>query len=71
MLVGTARQRQGSHFAKAEDHERPDSFEEHLSPLLRPGHERAERLGGLHKFVNWDRGMLTDSGGFQFFPSAT
>ncbi len=34
---------------------------------LRPGHERVERLGGLHKFCNWDRGILTDSGGFQVF----
>lgn len=34
---------------------------------LRPGHERVERLGGLHKFMNWDRILLTDSGGFQVF----
>jgi queuine tRNA-ribosyltransferase len=32
---------------------------------LRPGHERIARLGGLHKFMGWDRPMLTDSGGFQ------
>jgi queuine tRNA-ribosyltransferase len=32
---------------------------------LRPGHERIERLGGLHRFMAWDRPMLTDSGGFQ------
>jgi queuine tRNA-ribosyltransferase len=32
---------------------------------LRPGHERIERLGGLHKFMGWDRPILTDSGGFQ------
>ncbi len=35
----------------------------HLS--LRPGHERIERLGGLHEFMGWDRPILTDSGGFQ------
>ncbi len=34
---------------------------------LRPGHERVERLGGLHKFMNWDGAILTDSGGFQVF----
>ncbi|MDQ6793395.1 MAG: tRNA guanosine(34) transglycosylase Tgt [Chloroflexota bacterium] len=32
---------------------------------LRPGHERIARLGGLHKFMAWDRPILTDSGGFQ------
>ena len=34
---------------------------------LRPGHERMARFGGLHKFMNWDRPILTDSGGFQVF----
>ena len=33
--------------------------------MLRPGAERIERLGGLHRFMNWDRPILTDSGGFQ------
>lgn len=33
--------------------------------MLRPGADRIERLGGLHKFMNWDRPILTDSGGFQ------
>jgi queuine tRNA-ribosyltransferase len=32
---------------------------------LRPGHERISRLGGLHRFMAWDRPILTDSGGFQ------
>jgi queuine tRNA-ribosyltransferase len=32
---------------------------------LRPGHDRIERLGGLHRFMAWDRPILTDSGGFQ------
>lgn len=35
--------------------------------FLRPGHELIERMGGLHKFMNWDRPILTDSGGFQVF----
>ena len=33
--------------------------------MLRPGAERVERLGGLHRFMNWRRPILTDSGGFQ------
>ncbi|HQN54723.1 MAG TPA: tRNA guanosine(34) transglycosylase Tgt [Novosphingobium sp.] len=33
--------------------------------MLRPGAERVARLGGLHKFTNWDRPILTDSGGYQ------
>lgn len=33
--------------------------------MLRPGAERIDALGGLHKFMNWDRPILTDSGGFQ------
>ncbi|MBE3592458.1 MAG: tRNA guanosine(34) transglycosylase Tgt [Thermoanaerobacter sp.] len=34
---------------------------------LRPGHKIIEKAGGLHKFMNWDRAILTDSGGFQVF----
>ena len=33
--------------------------------MLRPGAERVARLGGLHGFMNWDRPILTDSGGYQ------
>ena len=33
--------------------------------MLRPGAERVARLGGLHKFMNWEKPILTDSGGFQ------
>ena len=35
--------------------------------FLRPGHKLVEEAGGLHKFMNWDRPILTDSGGFQVF----
>jgi queuine tRNA-ribosyltransferase len=35
--------------------------------MLRPGVELIEKLGGLHKFMSWDRPVLTDSGGFQVF----
>ena len=34
---------------------------------LRPGSDLIERAGGLHKFMNWDKPILTDSGGFQIF----
>ena len=37
---------------------------------LRPGDEVIKDLGGLHKFINWDRPILTDSGGFQVFSLA-
>jgi len=35
--------------------------------MLRPGHESVSRLGGLHRFMGWDRPILTDSGGYQVF----
>lgn len=34
---------------------------------LRPGHELVKKAGGLHKFMHWDKPILTDSGGFQVF----
>ena len=34
---------------------------------LRPGHEIVRAAGGLHKFMNWHKPILTDSGGFQVF----
>ena len=34
---------------------------------LRPGHELIRKLGGLHRFMSWNRAILTDSGGFQVF----
>lgn len=34
---------------------------------LRPGHDLVKEAGGLHKFMNWDQAILTDSGGFQVF----
>jgi queuine tRNA-ribosyltransferase len=37
---------------------------------IRPGHELIRKLGGLHKFMNWPRPILTDSGGFQVFSLA-
>ena len=35
--------------------------------FLRPGHDIVREAGGLHKFMNWDKAILTDSGGFQVF----
>jgi len=37
---------------------------------LRPGHELIRRAGGVHRFMSWERPMLTDSGGFQVFSLA-
>ena len=39
--------------------------------MLRPGIEVLEKLGGVHGFMNWDRAVLSDSGGFQVFSLAT
>lgn len=41
-----------------------------LHLFLRPGHRLVERLGGLHRFMNWPRTILTDSGGYQVFSMA-
>ena len=35
--------------------------------FLRPGHDIVKKAGGLHRFMNWNGGILTDSGGFQVF----
>ena len=37
---------------------------------LRPGDELVAKAGGLHKFMNWDQAILTDSGGFQVYSLA-
>ncbi len=37
---------------------------------VRPGDEIVKKMGGLHKFMNWKRPILTDSGGFQVFSLA-
>lgn len=39
--------------------------------FLRPGHKLVQEAGGLHAFMNWDRPILTDSGGFQVFSLST
>src|SRR5256885_12406505 len=39
--------------------------------MLRPGVDLLEQLGGVHRFMNWDRAVLSDSGGFQVFSLAS
>jgi hypothetical protein len=41
--------------------------QQHLSPVFAAGHDLVAEAGGLHQFMQWDRGILTDSGGFQVF----
>jgi queuine tRNA-ribosyltransferase len=38
--------------------------------MLRPGYEAVARMGGLHRFMSWERALLTDSGGYQVFSLA-
>ena len=38
---------------------------------VRPGDKIVKQMGGLHRFMNWDRPILTDSGGFQVFSLAS
>lgn len=56
---------------KTEDGERAPSLQVILANAyhlyLRPGIDRIQELGGLHTFMNWDRAIFTDSGGFQAF----
>ncbi|HEX2120228.1 MAG TPA: tRNA guanosine(34) transglycosylase Tgt [Thermoanaerobaculia bacterium] len=67
--------RLGSHAARSTQHAAPVAGPRiilnntyHL--MLRPGVELIEKLGGVHKFMGWDRAVLTDSGGFQLFSLA-
>src|SRR5207249_7510925 len=39
--------------------------------MLRPGIDLLEQLGGVHRFMNWDRAVLSDSGGFQVWSLAS
>ena len=58
---------------KAIEHRELDEFDTRIilgntyHLFLRPGMEVMENAGGLHKFMNWNKSILTDSGGFQFF----
>src|SRR6266576_4837005 len=67
MPVGTAGSVKGIRFEELEDHDLDARIilgnTYHL--WLRPGIETIKACGGLHKFIGWERAMLTDSGGFQ------
>lgn len=57
-------------FADAEDFKNTKSqciIANSLHLYLRVGSKRIEKLGGVHKFMNWKKGMFTDSGGFQMY----
>ncbi len=55
----------------AEDLDAPMILANTYHLYLRPGHRTIAGLGGLHRFMSWDRPILTDSGGFQVFSLAS
>ncbi len=68
MPVGTAGTVKGVHQRELKDDINPDIILGNTYHLyLRPKTEILEKAGGLHKFMNWDRNILTDSGGFQVY----
>ncbi len=68
MPVGTAGTVKGVHQRELKDDINPDIILGNTYHLyLRPKTEILEKDGGLHKFMNWDRNILTDSGGFQVY----
>ncbi|PZR19742.1 MAG: tRNA guanosine(34) transglycosylase Tgt [Flavobacterium psychrophilum] len=68
MPVGTAGTVKGVHQRELKNDINPDIILGNTYHLyLRPGTEILEKAGGLHKFMNWDRPILTDSGGYQVY----
>lgn len=68
MPVGTAATVKGVHQRELKQDINPDIILGNTYHLyLRPKTEILEKAGGLHKFMNWDRNILTDSGGFQVY----
>ena len=68
MPVGTAATVKGIHQRDLENEIDPDIILSNTYHLyLRPGPEIIERAGGIHKFMNWKRPLLTDSGGYQVY----
>lgn len=68
MPVGTAATVKGVHQRELKEDINPDIILGNTYHLyLRPKTEILEKAGGLHKFMNWDRNILTDSGGFQVY----
>lgn len=68
MPVGTVASVKGVHQRELREEVNPDVILGNTYHLyLRPGLDVLEGAGGLHKFMNWDRNILTDSGGYQVF----
>jgi queuine tRNA-ribosyltransferase len=68
MPVGTVASVKGVHQRELKDEINPDIILGNTYHLyLRPQTEILEKAGGLHKFMNWDRNILTDSGGYQVY----
>ncbi|NQX78603.1 tRNA guanosine(34) transglycosylase Tgt [Gilvibacter sp.] len=68
MPVGTAGTVKGVHQRELKDDINPDIILGNTYHLyLRPQTEILQKAGGLHKFMNWDRNVLTDSGGYQVY----
>ncbi len=68
MPVGTAATVKGVHQRELRDEINPDIILGNTYHLyLRPQTPIIEKAGGLHKFMNWDRNILTDSGGYQVY----
>ena len=68
MPVGTVGTVKGVHQKELREQINPDVILGNTYHLyLRPGTKILERAGGLHKFMNWDRNILTDSGGYQVY----
>lgn len=68
MPVGTAASVKGVHQRELKEEINPDIILGNTYHLyLRPQTEVLEKAGGLHKFMNWDRNILTDSGGYQVY----
>lgn len=72
MPVGTVGSVKGVHQRELRDDINPDVILGNTYHLyLRPQIETLEKVGGLHKFMNWDRNILTDSGGYQVYSLST
>jgi queuine tRNA-ribosyltransferase len=68
MPVGTVGTVKGVHQSELKEQINPDIILGNTYHLyLRPGMDILEQAGGLHKFMNWDRNLLTDSGGYQVY----
>src|SRR5712671_2401523 len=71
MPVGTAGAMKGMHWREVRDAGTDIVLGNTYHLMLRPGAERIAALGGLHRFINWPRPILTDSGGFQVMSLAS